>query len=260
MRKLQMTDEVNVRTEEKIKSSTLSRSAITMIILLLAVSVGVIALSFTNGNGEYNDKVRIKESSESLLSRDSENAYSLPGDANIGSPYSLLSPSNQELFSSIPGLVTGQSKLSDRISSLSSSTESLTRGLADFKAEMDTTLYTKFQALDQQSINSVDMRSQLTLLNKNFQDIKESVALIKKQIAYKAKKSSKPIKKNKSLPPFKLMSVQIWNSKPIAIVSHQKTKIGIGINEVLVGWNIDSILMTGCMEVSQHSQSVKLCL
>ena len=252
-----MTDEVNVRTEEKIKSSTLSRSAITMIILLLAVSVGAIALYFTYENGEYNDNDRIKES---LLSRDSENAYSLPGDANIGSPYSLLSPSNQELLSSVPGLVTGQSELSDRVSSLSSSTESLTRGLADFKAEMDTTLYTKFQALDQQSINSVDMQSQLTLLNKNFQDIKESVALIKKQIAYKAKKSSKPIKKNKSLPPFKLMSVQIWNSKPIAIVSHQKTKIGIGINEVLAGWNIDSILMTGCMEVSQHSQSVKLCL
>jgi hypothetical protein len=252
-----MTDEVNVRTEEKIKSSTLSRTAITMIILLLAVSVGAIALYFTNGNGGYNDKDRIKES---LLSRDSENAYSLPGDANIGSPYSLLSPSNQELLSSIPGLVTGQSELSDRVSSLSSSTKSLTRGLADFKAEMDTTLYTKFQALDQQSINSVDMQSQLTLLNKNFQDIKESVALIKKQITYKTKKTSKPIKKNKSLPPFKLMSVQIWNSKPIAIVSHQKTKIGIGVNEVLAGWNIDSILMTGCMEVSQHSQSVKLCL
>ena len=252
-----MTDEVNVRREEKIKSSTLSRSAITMIILLLAVSVGAIALYFTNGNGGYNDNDRIKES---LLSRDSENAYSLPGDANIGSPYSLLSPSNQELLSSVPGLVTGQSELSDRVSSLSSSTESLTRGLADFKAEMDTTLYTKFQALDQQSINSVDMQSQLTLLNKNFQEIKESVALIKKQIAYKTKKTSKPIKKNKSLPPFKLMSVQIWNSKPIAIVSHQKTKIGIGVNEVLAGWNIDSILMTGCMEVSQHSQSVKLCL
>ena len=252
-----MTDEVNVRTEEKIKSSTLSRSAITMIILLLAVSVGAIALYFTNGNGGYNDNDRIKES---LLSRDSENAYSLPGDANIGSPYSLLSPSNQELLSSIPGLVTGQSELSDRVSSLSSSTESLTRGLADFKAEMDTTLYTKFQALDQQSINSVDMQSQLTLLNKNFQSIKESVALINKQVTYKTKKTSKPIKKNKSLPPFKLMSVQIWNSKPIAIVSHQKTKIGIGINEVLAGWNIDSILMTGCMEVSQHSQSVKLCL
>ena len=252
-----MTDEVNVRTEEKIKSSTLSRSAITMIILLLAVSVGAIALYFTNGNGGYNDNDRIKES---LLSRDSENAYGLPGDANIESPYSLLSPSNQELLSSVPGLVTGQSELSDRVSSLSSSTESLTRGLADFKAEMDTTLYTKFQALDQQSINSVDMQSQLTLLNKNFQDIKESVALIKKQIVYKTKKTSKPIKKNKSLPPFKLMSVQIWNSKPIAIVSHQKTKIGIGINEVLARWNIDSILMTGCMEVSQNSQSVKLCL
>ena len=252
-----MTDEVNVRTEEKIKSSTLSRSAITMIILLLAVSVGAIALYFTNGNGEYNDNDRIKES---LLSRDSENAYSLPGDANIGSPYSLLSPSNQELLSSVPGLVTGQSELSDRVSSLSSSTESLTRGLADFKAEMDTTLYTKLQALDQQSINSVDMQSQLTLLNKNFQSIKESVALINKQVTYKTKKTSKPIKKNKSLPPFKLMSVQIWNSKPIAIVSHQKTKIGIGINEVLARWNIDSILMTGCMEVSQHSQSVKLCL
>ena len=252
-----MTDEVNVRREEKIKSSTLSRSAITMIILLLAVSVGAIALYFTNGNGGYNDKDRIKES---LLSRDSENAYSLPGDANIGSPYSLLSPSNQELLSSVPGLVTGQSELSDRVSSLSSSTESLTRGLADFKAEMDTTLYTKFQALDQLSIKSVDMQTQLTLLNKNFQDIKESVALIKKQIVYKTKKTSKPIKKNKSLPPFKLMSVQIWNSKPIAIVSHQKTKIGIGINEVLARWNIDSILMTGCMEVSQNSQSVKLCL
>ena len=255
-----MTDEVNVDTEDKIKSSTLSRSAITMITLLLAVSLAVIALYFTNEKWKYREHTLIKEPSKSLLSRDSENGYSFPDDVNIESPYSLLSPSNQELLSSIPGLTTGQSELTERISSLSTSIESLTRGLSDFKAEMDTTLYTKFQALDQQSINSVDMQSQLTLLNKNFQDIKESVALIKKQIAYKTKKTSKPIKKNKSLPPFKLMSVQIWNSKPIAIVSHQKTKIGIGINEVLAGWNIDSISMTGCMEVSQHSQSVKLCL
>jgi hypothetical protein len=257
-----MNDEVNVESEDKlVKSSTLNRSAITMIILLIAVSIGGVALYFINGNGGFRNNILLNEPLESkLLSRDSGNGYSLSGDVKVDLAYSILSPSNQELLSSIPGLVTGQSELTDRVSSLSTSIESLTKSLANFKAEMDTTLYTKFQALDQQSINSVDMQSQLTLLNKNFQGLKESVAILKKQVAYKTKAASKPIKKKKSLPPFTLVSVQIWNSKPVAIVSHQKTRLGIGVSEVLAGWNIDSILVSGCMEVSKQSQSVKLCL
>jgi hypothetical protein len=88
----------------------------------------------------------------------------------------------------------------------------------------------------------------------------ESVAILKKRFSYKTKTDSKPIKKKISEPPFTLMSVQVWNSKPVAIVTHQKARIGVGVNEVLAGWHIDSILVSGCMEVSQKTQSVKLCL
>jgi hypothetical protein len=254
--------EDNVEADDKLsKSSPLNRSAITMIILLIGVSIGGVTLYLANGKGGFTDNALIKEPLEStLLSRDSGNGYNLPGDANIESAYSLLSPSNQELLSSIPSLVTAQSELTNRISSLSTSSETLTRGLADFKAEMDTTLYTKFQALDQQSINSVDMQSQITLLSNNSQKMGESVAILKKQFVDKSKTSLKPIKKKISEPPFTLMSVQVWNSKSVAIVTHQKTKVGVGVNEVLAGWHIDSILVSGCVEVSQKSQSVKLCL
>ena len=256
-----MNDKANVKIEHKSnKFSALNRSAIILIVLLVLVSIGGIALYFSNGKSGFN-KVLINDQLESsLLSEYSENGSELPANKNITTPYSLLSPSNQELLSSIPGLVTAQSKLQNKISTLSTSIESLTHGLADFEAEMDTTLFTKFQALDQQSINSVEMQSQLTLLNNNFKAVEKSILSLKKQVAYKTKQISKSLKKKKSLPPFKLMSVQVWNSQPVAIVSSQNTKIGIGVNEVLAGWNIDSILMTGCMEVSQQNQSVKLCL
>ena len=260
--KLLVNNQANVEADDKLsKSSPLNRSAITMIILLIGVSIGGVALYLANGKGGFTDNVLRKESLEStLLSRDSGNGYNLPGDANIESAYSLLSPSNQELLSSIPSLVTAQSELTGRISSLSTSIETLTRGLADFKAEMDTTLFTKFQSLDQQSVNFVDMQSQITLLSNNLQKMGESVAILKKQFVDKSKTGLKPIKKKISVPPFTLMSVQIWNSKPVAIVTHQKTRVGVGVNEVLAGWRIDSILVSGCMEVSQKSQSVKLCL
>jgi hypothetical protein len=260
--KLLVNNEINVEADDKSsKSSPLNRSAITMIILLIGVSIGGVALYLANGKGGFTDNVLRKESLEStLLSRDSGNRYNLPSDANLESAYSFLSPSNQELLSSIPGLVTAQSELTDRISSLSTSIETLTRGLAGFKAEMDTTLFTKFQSLDQQSVNSVDMQAQITLLSKDLQKMGDSVAKLKRQVVFKTKTGSKPIKKKISEPPFTLMSVQIWNSKPVAIVTHQKTKIGVGVNEVLAGWHIDSILVSGCMEVSQKSQSVKLCL
>jgi hypothetical protein len=254
-----MNDQINADSEGELP--ILNRPARTMIILLVVVLLGGIALYFGNGKGIYTDNILIKNPLESTLrSSDSASGYNLTGGATITSSYSILSPSNQELISSIPGLVTAQTELTDRISSLSTTTESLTRSLTDFIAEMDTTLYTKFQALDQQSINSVEMQSQLTLLNNNLQAVEASILRLKKQVAYTSKKTSKSEKKKKSLPPFKLMSVQIWNSQPIAIVSHQNTRIGIGVNEVLAGWNIDSILQTGCMEVSQHRQSVKLCL
>lgn len=256
-----MNDKVNDETDDNISNpSTLNRSARAMIVLLVIVSVGGSVLYFANGKRGLNSNLLIKGSLDSKSSsRDSGNGYRLPGDENNGSAYSVLSPSNQEQLSSIPGLVTGQSELSGRVSSLSVSIETLTRSLADFKAEMDTTLYTKFQALDQQSIKSVDMQSELTLLNNNFQGIKDSIDILKKKFAYKAKAVSNPIKKKKNNPPFKLVSVQIWNSKPVAIVSHQKTRIGIGLKEVLAGWSIDSILVSGCIEASQKNRSVELC-
>jgi hypothetical protein len=259
-----MNDEVDIENEEQlVKSSPLNRSTKIMAVLVFVISTAGIVLYFAIGKGGFSDNALLKQPlalETTILSQVSGNLYSLPGDANIEPAYSLLSPSNQELLSSIPGLVTGQSELINKISILSTSIESLTRGLADFKAEMDTTLYAKFQALDQQSINSVEMQSQLTLLNNNFKAVEKSILSLKKQVAYKTKQISKSLKKKKSLPPFKLMSVQVWNSQPVAIVSSQNTKIGIGVNEVLAGWNIDSILMTGCMEVSQQNQSVKLCL
>lgn len=254
-----MNDQDNVDSEGK--WPILNRPVRTMSILLVLVSLGGTAIYFGNEKGIYTDNILIKKPLEStLLSSDSASGYNLSGGANITSSYSVLSPSNQELLSSIPGLVTAQNKLTDRISSLSTTTESLTRGLTDFKAEMDTILYTKFQALDQQSINSVEMQSQLTLLKTNLQAVEQSFLSLKKQVDYKTKKISTSVKNKNSLPPFKLMSVQVWNSQPVAIVSHQKTKIGIGVNEMLAGWTIGSILTTGCMEVSQHSHSVKLCL
>jgi hypothetical protein len=256
-----MNDKANVEIADKSnKSSTLNRSTIILFVLMVLVSIGGIALYFANAEGGFNNVLTNDPLESSLLSGYSENGSELPASENIASAYSLLSPSNQELLSSIPGLVTAQSVLTNKVSTLSTSIESLTRGLADFEAEMDTTLYAKFQALDQQSINSVEMQSQLTLLNKNFKAVEESILSLKKQVAYKTKQISKALKKNKSLPPFKLMSVQVWNSQPVAIVSNQNKKIGIGVNEVLAGWNIDSILMTGCMEVSKQNQSVKLCL
>jgi hypothetical protein len=257
-----MNDEVKVEGKKKLnKFLHLNRHTKTMIILLVIVSIGGITLYFANGKGGFRESVLLKRAVEpTSLSLDSENGYHVPRDENIESAYSILSPSNQEQLSSIPGLVTGQSELSGRISSISTSIESLTNSLADFKAEMDTTLYSKFQALDQQSINSVDIQSQLTLLNKNFKGVKESVAILKKQITNKTKTVLKTVKKNKSTPPFKLVSVQVWNSKPVAIVSHLKTSIGVGVNDVLAGWTIDSILIPGCMEVSQQNRSVKLCL
>ena len=257
-----MNDEVKVEGKKKLnKFLHLNRHTKTMIILLVIVSIGGITLYFANGKGGFRESVLLKRAVEpTSLSLDSANGYHVPRDENIESAYSILSPSNQEQLSSIPGLVTGQSELSGRISSISTSIESLTNSLADFKAEMDTTLYSKFQALDQQSINSVDIQSQLTLLNKNFKGVKESVAILKKQITNKTKTVLKTVKKNKSTPPFKLVSVQVWNSKPVAIVSHLKTSIGVGVNDVLAGWTIDSILIPGCMEVSQQNRSVKLCL
>ena len=257
-----MNDEVKVEGKKKLnKFLHLNRHTKTMIILLVIVSIGGITLYFANGKGGFRESALLKRAVEpTSLSLDSENGYHVPRDENIESAYSILSPSNQEQLSSIPGLVTGQSELSGRISSISTSIESLTNSLADFKAEMDTTLYSKFQALDQQSINSVDIQSQLTLLNKNFKGVKESVAILKKQITNKTKTVLKTVKKNKSTPPFKLVSVQVWNSKPVAIVSHLKTSIGVGVNDVLAGWTIDSILIPGCMEVSQQNRSVKLCL
>ena len=257
-----MNDEVKVEGKKKLnKFLHLNRHTKTMIILLVIVSIGGITLYFANGKGGFRESVLLKRAVEpTSLSLDSENGYHVPRDENIESAYSILSPSNQEQLSSIPGLVTGQSELSGRISSISTSIESLTNSLADFKAEMDTTLYSKFQALDQQSINSVDIQSQLTLLNKNFKGVKESVAILKKQITNKTKTVLKTVKKNKSTPPFKLVSVQVWNSKPVAIVSHLKTSIGVGVNDELAGWTIDSILIPGCMEVSHQSRSMKLCL
>ena len=257
-----MNDEVKVEGKKKLnKFLHLNRHTKTMIILLVIVSIGGITLYFANGKGGFRESALLKRAVEpTSLSLDSENGYHVPRDENIESAYSILSPSNQEQLSSIPGLVTGQSTLANRISYISASIESLTRSLADFKAEMDTTLYTKFQTLDQQSINSVGMQSQLTLLNKNFREINESVAVLKKQITNKTKTALKTVKKKKRNPPFKLVSIQVWNSKPVAIVTHQKTRVGVGVNEVLAGWRIDSILVSGCMEVSQKSQSVKLCL
>ena len=257
-----MNDEVKVEGKKKLnKFLHLNRHTKTMIILLVIVSIGGITLYFANGKGGFRESALLKRAVEpTSLSLDSENGYHVPRDENIESAYSILSPSNQEQLSSIPGLVTGQSELSGRISSISTSIESLTNSLADFKAEMDTTLYSKFQALDQQSINSVDIQSQLTLLNKNFKGVKESVAILKKQITNKTKTVLKTVKKNKSTPPFKLVSVQVWNSKPVAIVSHLKTSIGVGVNDELAGWTIDSILIPGCMEVSHQSRSMKLCL
>ena len=254
-----MNDQVITDTEGK--WPILNRKARTMIVLLVVVLLGGIAIYLSKGGSINADNFLLTNPADSTLKvSDTTRGYNLLDGANITSTYSILSPSNQELLSSIPSLITAQSELTDRISSLSTSIESLTRGLADFEAEMDTTLYTKFQALDQQSINSIEMQSQLTLLKTNLQGVEQSFLKIKKQIANKAKKISAPVKKRNSLPPFKLTSVQVWNSHPVAIVSHQKSKIGIGVNEVLAGWTIDSILTTGCMEVSQQSQSVKLCL
>jgi len=257
-----MNDEVNIETEEKlVKSSPLNRSAKIMIVLLFVISAAGVGLYFATGKGGFRESALLKGAVEQTsLSLDSENGYHVPRDENIESAYSILSPSNQEQLSSIPGLVTGQSTLVNRISYISTSIESLTSNFADFKYEMDTILFSKFQALDQQSINSVDMQSQLTLLNKNFKEVKESVAVLKKQITNKTKTALKPVKKIKSNPPFKLVSIQVWNSKPVAIVSHLKTSIGVGVNDELAGWTIDSILIPGCMEVSHQSRSMKLCL
>ncbi len=257
-----MNDEIKVEGKNKLnRFSHLNRHTKTMIILLVIISIGGITLYFANRKEGYRESALLKGVVEATsLSQDSENGNHVLRDENIESAYSILSPSNQEQLSSIPGLVTSQSELSGRISSISASIKSLTSSLADLKAEMDTILYTKFQALDQQSINSVDMQSQLTLLNKNFKEVKESVAVLKKQITNKTKTALKPVKKIKNNPPFKLVSVQVWNSKPVAIVSHLKTSIGVGVNDVLAGWTINSILVPGCMEVSQQSRSVKLCL
>ncbi len=205
----------------------------------------------------------------SFLNKDSGplSAASLSGNSNASrlsdeavSAYSPLSPSNQELLSSVPGLVKGQGDISQRISSLAVSVGELTRNLADHKAEMETTLFAKFQALDQQSINSVEMQAQLTSLNQQLKTLNDDVSDLAKKLTSKSKSSAKPVIMKKSIPPFNLLSVQVWNSNPVAIVSHNNSQISIGVRDSLAGWTVTSISDSGCMDVSQTNEMVKLCL
>ncbi|MCK4707644.1 MAG: hypothetical protein KAU21_03425, partial [Gammaproteobacteria bacterium] len=126
-----MNDEVKVEGKNKLnRFSHLNRHNKTMIILLVIVSIGGITLYFANGKGGFRENALLKGALEpTLQSQNSENGYHVPRDENNESAYSILSPSNQEQLSSIPGLVTGQSKLVDRISSISTSIESLTSSL-----------------------------------------------------------------------------------------------------------------------------------
>jgi hypothetical protein len=217
-------------------------------VLAVIVLLGAAALFIMKDSGKPGNAALSGDSPMTLLSDEAESAYS------------PLSPSNQELLSSVPGLVKGQNEISERISSLAISVDSLTRNLSDFKSEMDSELSDKNQTLNQLSRDAIDAQAKITSINQQLKVFNDSVSDLNKKFTSKRKSVSKPIKKKKSTPPFKLLSVQIWNSNPVAIVSHNNSQLGIGVRDKLAGWVIKSISNSGCMEASQNSETVKLCL
>jgi hypothetical protein len=217
-------------------------------VLAVIVVLGAAALFIMKDSGKPGNASLSGDSAMSLLSDEAESAYS------------PLSPSNQELLSSVPGLVKVQNEISKRISSLAISVDSLTRNLSDFKSEMDSELSDKNQTLTQLSRDAIDAQAQITSLNEQMKAFNESVSGLDKKFSSKRKSVSKPIIKNKNTPPFKLLSIQVWNSNPVAIVSHKNSQMGIGVRDSLAGWTIKSISDSGCMEASQNSETVKLCL
>jgi hypothetical protein len=217
-------------------------------VLAVIVLLGAAALFVMKDSGKPGNTALSGDSTLSLLSDESELAYS------------PLSPSNQELLSSVPGLVKGQNEISERISSLAISVDSLTRNLSKFKSEVDSELSDKNQTFNQLSRNAIDAQAKITSINEQMKVFNDSVSDLNKKFTSKRKSVSKPIKKKKNTPPFKLLSVQIWNSNPVAIVSHNNSQLGIGVRDNLAGWAIKSISNSGCIEASRNNETVKLCL
>ena len=175
--------------------------------------------------------------------------------------YQILSTSNQELLASIPALVTGQNTLTEQVTAIASAMDSLSSDLSDFRSEMDNTWHDKNQTFNQLSRSAVDTKAKISLLEQKLNSLGESIAAVKQQTVQKIRSAvSKPVSPTQSKPPFKLLSVQVWNSNPVAIIQYKDTQLGLGINEKLAGWSIDSILAPDCLQVSHQKHSVKLCL
>ena len=237
-----------------------SRAVVTTLILTGLAVIAVTGLFVINEYYVPDENSITQETPESVSLSINQNSGFVAPEENFDNAYKALSASNQELLSSIPTLVTAQTTLTDQVASLASAMDSLTSDLSDFRSEMDSTWHDKNQTINQLSRNAVDTQAQITLLEQKLTSLSESVAAVKQQMVQKRRSVSKPVNQKQSKPPFKLLSVQVWNSNPVAVVQYENAQLGLGINEKLAGWSIDSIVTPDCLQVSHQKQSVKLCL
>ena len=145
---------------QQAKSSGLAKPVKLMLVLLLLIVVafGLFLLTSTKGISKAGTLI---DSNVTLDSTGSVTAEELTPPEYI---YPALSPANQELIASIPGLVNGNSQLTELLSSLQNTIDELNRKLVGYSTEMKSTFHGVEIGYNKLIVESADSQTQLSTL------------------------------------------------------------------------------------------------
>jgi methyl-accepting chemotaxis protein len=186
-------------------------------------------------------------------------------DQSAVTTFANLSPSNQELLGSLPAALSKLDKLDDRLDSISLSVESLKSELSNLNSEVNNTLYDFNQSIDVLSRSNIDIRSSFKSLHAQFGDISKSVNAISSLVKQRSKKPSVSTTDSKVFkPPFNLVSIQVWNGAPIAVVNSHSKYLSLKEHDVIDVWSVLSVKTSpDCLTVKHvlpNSKEKLLCL
>jgi len=232
-------DEVDVGTDSSESVSVSESSKPNKKLIFLA---GLALVVFIVVGSMLVSKATVNQNSEQVDLRSGLAADAETSDTPSVQSFADLSPSNQELLGSLPAAITKLDTLDDRLDAISNRIEALNSVVLNFNSETDNTLFDHNQSIDQLNRADLDIKSAISTVNVRLDEFQKSFDDFRKKSKRKSSKVAPPIKSSvMRKPPFKLISVQIWNGSPLAVINYRSSNMSVNADDVIADWFIVSV-------------------